>query len=167
MSHLHGSSCCSWLPYLRCGCHQSCDWNGQVGPRRATTTGRWDGTASVSVDTKLTNAEQSMRPITRNTVKMVAEHYYGTALYSALDNSCKVVAADPLSLIALSPWWVGCSGSECRSGRSSRSTPTYSGKTLQTRGQHIRTDKCWHSADALVRCHEGCAPQDRHVEDHH
>ena len=33
--------------------------------------------------------------------KMVAEHYYGTALYSAVDNSCKVVAADPLSLIPL------------------------------------------------------------------
>ena len=66
-------------------------------------TGRWDGTASVSVDTKLTNAEHSMRPITRKTVKMVAEHYYGTALYSAVDNSCKVVAADPLLLIALSP----------------------------------------------------------------
>ena len=48
----------------------SCDWNGQVGPRRGTTTGRWDGTASVSVDTKLTNAEHSMRPITRNTVKI-------------------------------------------------------------------------------------------------
>ena len=39
----------------------------------------------------------SKSPITRNTVKMVAEHYYGTALYSAVDNSCKVVAADPLS----------------------------------------------------------------------
>ena len=69
MSHPHGSSCCLWLPYLRCGCHHSCDWNGQVGPRRGTTTGLWDGTASVSVDTKLTNAEHSMRPITRNTVK--------------------------------------------------------------------------------------------------
>ena len=102
-SSTHGSSCCLWLPYLRCGCHHSCDWNGQVGPRRGTTTGRWDGTASVSVDTKLTNAEHSMRPITRNTVKMVAELYYGTALHSAVDNSCKVVAADPLSLIPLSP----------------------------------------------------------------
>ena len=73
MSHPHGSSCCLWLPYLRCGCHHSCDWNGQVGPRRGTTTGRWDGTASVSVDTKLTNAEHSMRPITRNTVKRSCE----------------------------------------------------------------------------------------------
>ena len=57
----------------------------------------------------------SKSPVTRNTVKvvaelttrmsakMVAEHYYGTALYSAVDNSCKVVAADPLSLIPLSP----------------------------------------------------------------
>ena len=57
----------------------------------------------------------SKSPITRNTVemvaelttrmsaKMVAEHNYGTALYSAVDNSCKVVAADPLSLIPLSP----------------------------------------------------------------
>ena len=40
---------------------------------------------------------------TRMSAKMVAEHYYGTALYSAVDNSCKVVAADPLSLIPLSP----------------------------------------------------------------
>ena len=41
MPHPHGPSCCLWLPYLRCGCHHSCDWNGQVGPRRGTTTGRW------------------------------------------------------------------------------------------------------------------------------
>ena len=39
----------------------------------------------------------SKSPITRITVKMVAEHYYGTALYSAVDNRCKVVAADSLS----------------------------------------------------------------------
>ena len=54
----------------------------------------------------------SKRPITRNTVKMVAEPYYGTALYSAVDKSCKVVAADPLSLIppfAMMSWmqWFG------------------------------------------------------------
>ena len=41
----------------------------------------------------------SIRTITRMSAKMVAEHYYGTALYSAVDNSCKVVAADPLSFI--------------------------------------------------------------------
>ena len=50
-----------------------------------------------------TNAESNTSPITRITVKMVAEHYYGTALSSAVDKSCMVVAADPLSLIALSP----------------------------------------------------------------
>ena len=53
-----------------------------------------------------TNAESNMRPITRITVKMVAEHRDDTAGledYSAVDKSCMVVAADPLSLIALSP----------------------------------------------------------------
>ena len=58
----------------------------------------------MSVDTKLTNAEHSMRPIRRNTVKMVAEHRDDTAGledYSAVDKSCMVVAADPLSLIAV------------------------------------------------------------------
>ena len=57
----------------------------------------------VGVETVSTNAEYNMILITSNTVKMVAEHFYGTALYSAVDNCCKVVAADSLSLIALSP----------------------------------------------------------------
>ena len=63
----------------------------------------WYGTDGEVQRGQSTNAEHSMRPITINTVKIVAELYCGAALYSAVDNSCEVVAADPLSLIALSP----------------------------------------------------------------
>ena len=41
----------------------------------------------------------SKSPITRKSVKMVAEHRNGTALCSAVDTSCMVVAADPHSWI--------------------------------------------------------------------
>ena len=50
-------------------------------------------------DGRSTTAECDKSLITRISVKMVAEHYYVTALYSAVDTNCMVVAADPLSWI--------------------------------------------------------------------
>ena len=75
----------------------------------------WSSNQIIQMINIMSPITTSIRTITRNTVKMVvelttrmsakmvAEHYYGTALYSAVDNSCKVVAADSLSLIPLSP----------------------------------------------------------------
>ena len=74
-------------------------WYGIGGERQCGRVGGGE-------DGMSTNAESSMRPITRITVKMVAEPRDDTAGledYSAVDKSCMVVAADRLSLIALSP----------------------------------------------------------------
>ena len=69
MSHPHGSSCCLWLPYLRCGCHHSCDCNWQVDLAGELRMDGWCGTDGEVQRGQSTNAEHSMRPITVNTAK--------------------------------------------------------------------------------------------------
>ena len=90
----------------------------------------------------------------RMSAKMVAEHRNGTALYSAVDTSCMVVASDPLSWIT--QWFGVLTWAERHAAaylatrwKQVRRLPERpSGEsldrlrlTLQTREQHIRPNK--------------------------
>ena len=102
----------------------------------------WSSNQIIQMINRMSPITTSIRTITRMSAKMVAEPYYGTALYSAVDKSCKVVAMSWMQWFRVPKWAEGPAALERPSGES----PDMLGKptlclTLQNRGQHIRTDK--------------------------